>query len=145
MEVTSCNYTLSVHCHPIVPLFRVDLTHVQTMCTRLFLLNPQNVSRGEPGNEATAWSCVTRYCGSTAATSASLISTVCVTVCMCVCVCVCMCVCECVCVYVCVWMCVCVCIARNNQWNCGHHITSVYCYRPLRLRDTVRLVTCWRA
>ena len=41
--------------YPIAPppLFRGNLAHAQTMCTRLFLHDPQNVSRGEPGNEAT--------------------------------------------------------------------------------------------
>ena len=39
--------------YPIAPLFRGDLVHVQTMCTRLSLRDSQNVSRGESGNEAT--------------------------------------------------------------------------------------------
>ena len=37
--------------YPITPLFRGDLAHAQTMCTRLSLRNPQNVSGGESGNE----------------------------------------------------------------------------------------------
>ena len=39
--------------YPIAPLFRGDLVHAQTMCTRLSLRDSQNVSRGESGNEAT--------------------------------------------------------------------------------------------
>ena len=38
--------------YPIAPLFRGDLTHAQTMCTRLSLHDPQNVSGGESGNKA---------------------------------------------------------------------------------------------
>ena len=38
--------------YPITPLFWGDLVHVQTMCTRLFLHDPQNVDGGEPRNEA---------------------------------------------------------------------------------------------
>ena len=38
--------------YPIAPLFRGDLAHAQTMCTRLSLRDPQNVSGGESGNEA---------------------------------------------------------------------------------------------
>ena len=30
--------------YPIVPLFRGDLAHAQTMCTRLSLHDPQNVA-----------------------------------------------------------------------------------------------------
>ena len=38
--------------YPIAPLFRSDLEHAQTMCTRLSLHDPQNVSGCESGNEA---------------------------------------------------------------------------------------------
>ena len=38
--------------YPTTPLFWGNLAHVQTMCTRLFLCDPQNVSGGEPENEA---------------------------------------------------------------------------------------------
>ena len=38
--------------YPIAPPFRGDLAHAQTVCTRLSLYDPQNVSRGESGNEA---------------------------------------------------------------------------------------------
>ena len=38
--------------YPIAPLFRGDLAHAQTMCTRLSLRDPQNVTGGESGNEA---------------------------------------------------------------------------------------------
>ena len=41
--------------YPIAPLFRGDLTHAQTMCTRLSLRDPQNVSGGESGNEASTY------------------------------------------------------------------------------------------
>ena len=57
--------------YPIAPLFGGDLAHAQTVCTRLSLCDPQNVSGSESGNEAS------------------------VCVCMCVCVCVCVCVCAC--------------------------------------------------
>ena len=35
--------------YPIAPLFKDDLTHAQTICTRLSLRDPQNVSGGESG------------------------------------------------------------------------------------------------
>ena len=38
--------------YPIAPLFRGDLAHAQTVCTRLSLCDPQNMSGGESGNEA---------------------------------------------------------------------------------------------
>ena len=37
--------------YPIAPLFRGDLAHAQTMCTRLSL-RPSERGGGEPGNEA---------------------------------------------------------------------------------------------
>ena len=41
--------------YPIAPLFQGDLAHAQTVCTRLSLCDPQNVSGGDhAGNEATA-------------------------------------------------------------------------------------------
>ena len=41
--------------YPIAPLLRRDLGHAQAMCTRLSLCDTQNVSRGEPGNEARSY------------------------------------------------------------------------------------------
>ena len=38
--------------YSIAPLFRGDLLHAQTMCTRLSLCDPQNASVGELGNKA---------------------------------------------------------------------------------------------
>ena len=43
--------------HPIAPLFWGDLAHMQTMCTKLSLHDPQNVSGGEPLNEANYFLC----------------------------------------------------------------------------------------
>ena len=38
--------------YPIAPLFQGDLAQTQTVCTRLSLCDPQNMSGGESGNEA---------------------------------------------------------------------------------------------
>ena len=41
----------------ITPLFWGNSAHGQTMCIKLFIHNPQNVSRGEPRNEAKYCTC----------------------------------------------------------------------------------------
>ena len=56
--ILNISYTIvSLMCmrrqYPVSSLFWGNLAHAQTMCIRLFLHDPQNVSRGESANEAT--------------------------------------------------------------------------------------------